>query len=678
MNRPSGIVVTVVTALVLAAQIGTAADPPGGKQRSPFRGRSGPSASKRPARAGGLVIPTEPVAKSELPAAVRRQRTESPMEVAPIDRARRAAVAERAAAIDALIDASLTEADRAAREPLDDALFVRRVHLALGGRIPTLAETVTFLGSKDPDKHTTLIDDLLESPDWVSQFYNTWAGTLRLVDHFHFVPQVEAFDPYCDWVKRAIAENRPYDEWVRELLTADGKIWTNPAVGYQLRDNTMPLPYVDHTVRVFLGTRVGCAECHDHPSEPWTRRIFYELAAFTAGTRTRPEFLASEAKTEANENWAKAMEEFNRRNSRIPAGQKPLDPVAGAFLNRHLFHVRLVPFDLKMPDGDTGATESVSPRVPWGEIPPNARSLDPRSQLASWVTDRTNRQFARTIANRLWKFCFGAGIVEPIDDFRDSNPPSNPPLLEHLADLIVELGFDQREFVRIVVSTAAWRNRAIDHDPQTGESHRFAAPLLRRMSAEQVWDSYLTLMCRDIWSYQRPAFESFAWIGDFDFADGPDFDSAYAMYERYVRLREDLRKDHFERCGYRGRLGLARASETPAPADSRHPVRLFGQGDRLAIDGGRSVATLPQILMLWKSDATEALLDDGSLIMETIAANDPGIAIEIMFLSVLSRRPRESDRTLIAPYLEKAPRRSDACRDILWSMLNTREFLFVQ
>lgn len=678
MRRHFALAVSLPLLLVAATLLVGAAEPTKNNPRGPFRGRPRPKTGAPSARHQGLLIPTELAAKSDLPDAVRRQRLTPPMEVAAIDRDRRPEVAEQAAAIDALIDRSLTAADTAAREPLDDALFVRRAYLALGGRIPTLAETVLFLASQDADKRTTLVDDLLESPDWVSHFYNAWAGTLRLVDSFHFVPHIEAFDPYSDWVKRAVMDNRPYDEWVREMLTADGKIWGNPAVGYQLRDNTMPLPYVDNTVRVFLGTRIGCAECHDHPSEPWTRRNFYELAAFTAGTRTLPNFVASETKTEANENWAEAMEEFKRRSSNVPPGGKRLDPVAGAFLNRHLFHVRNVPFELKMPDGEGGATETVTPRVPWGEIPETGRSPDPRSRLASWMTDRSNRQFARTIANRLWKFCFGIGLVEPIDDFRDSNPPAHPELLEHLADLMLALDFDQREFVRVVVSTAAWQHRAIFHDPADGDGYRFAAPVLRRMAAEQVWDSLLTLTCRDIWAYQRPTYESFSWIDDFDFAEGPQFDAAYALYERYVQMRADMTEDQHERCGYRNNLSLVRASEAPAPVDSLHPLRLFGQGDRLQIDGARSVATLPQILMLWKSDTMDALVDDGSLIMETIAANEPEMAIDIMFLATLSRRPRESDRALIGPMFQKAPRRLDVCKDVLWSLINTHEFLFVQ
>ncbi|NBX31065.1 DUF1549 domain-containing protein, partial [bacterium] len=172
------------------------------------------------------------------------------MHVAQIDRGTRKDVAAAAARIDALLQKYWKEHKVKGSEPLDDGQFVRRIYLELGGRIPTFDETVRFLDSKSASKRDDLIESLLESPDYVSHTYNFWADILRLCER----PQKELFfEPYLDWVKRSIAENKPYDAWVHEMLTADGKLWENPAVGFQLRDKGMPLPYVDNTVRVFLG-----------------------------------------------------------------------------------------------------------------------------------------------------------------------------------------------------------------------------------------------------------------------------------------------------------------------------------------------------------------------------------------------------------------------------------------
>ena len=149
---------------------------------------------------------------------------------------------------------------------------------------PELAE-VSEANFVVPEYHREdLIDKLLSSPDYVSNMYNFWADTLRLVERPQ--PNIVA-DPFLGYVKDSIRTNKKYDQWVYEMLTADGKTWENPAVGFQLRDDGMPLPYIDNTVRVFLGTQIGCAQCHDHPFDQWTQYQFYELAAFTAGTRTR-------------------------------------------------------------------------------------------------------------------------------------------------------------------------------------------------------------------------------------------------------------------------------------------------------------------------------------------------------------------------------------------------------
>jgi hypothetical protein len=248
----------------------------GAKPNATGSAKAARAANKMERRAGQQPI--------KLPSAVLTEPTGPVMEVATIDRSRRPQVAEAAGSIDRLLEQHWQKQGVAGSTPLNDAQFVRRIYLELAGRIPTFDETVRFLDSKSATKRANLIDDLLESPDSVSHTYNFWADILRLAER----PQKDVFfEPYLDWVKRSIAANRPYDQWVHEMLTADGKIWENPATGYQLRDKGMPLPYVDNTVRVFLGTQIGCAQCHDHPFDSWTQHQFYELAAFTSGTRMR-------------------------------------------------------------------------------------------------------------------------------------------------------------------------------------------------------------------------------------------------------------------------------------------------------------------------------------------------------------------------------------------------------
>ncbi len=626
-----------------------------------------------------------------LPAAVRDTPDGATLAVAPIDRTTRPAVGEAASRIDALLAARHTVDGVTPPPPLTDAQFLRRVSLELGGRIPTHDEAVAFLDSTAPDKRTALVDSLLESADWVSRFYNEWADTLRLTER----PQRNLWsEPYLDWVKRSIAANRPYDEWVHEMLTADGKLWENPAVGYQLRDQGMPLPYVDNTVRVFLGTQIGCAQCHDHPFDAWTQHQFYELAAFTAGTRSglggKPEkVLRKEMRKEALADTADATARNVRAlvaesRKRAKESGKKVDNSFLQFLQANGTNLNFRDRQLKLPHdyqyADAKPEDVVAPHVLWGEVPEEARGLDGRAQFAAWVTSRDNPRFARTIANRMWKLCFGVGLVEPIDDFRDDNPPSHPELLDHLAAEMIRLDFDLREFVRIVVATEAWQRRAIPFDTTTGETFTFAAPALRRQSAEQLWDSIITLVAHDPWAYERPTFEAFAAAVNLDLSGrNPGFAAAHAAFDRYEEAfsPRKTRARMLRRYGYKGQI-LARASELPTPLPLGHFLRQFGQGDRETIDGGRTVATVPQILAMFNGPITHAMLERGSMIVDELAEHDPGQVVDVIFLSVLSRLPDKEDRRLAVAEITTANDRPTGCGNLIWALLNTREFLFIQ
>jgi hypothetical protein len=635
--------------------------------------------------------PRKAAARFRLPAAVRDAPDGASFTVAPIDRTARDDVRAAAARIDALLTERHARDGVTAPPPLTDAQFLRRIHLDLGGRIPTHDEAVAFLASTDPDKRAALIDSLLESPDWVSRSYNVWADTLRLTER----PQKTIWsEPYLDWVKRSIAANRPYDQWVYEMLTADGKVWENPAVGYQLRDQGMPLPYVDNTVRVFLGTQIGCAQCHDHPFDAWTQHQFYELAAFTAGTRSgtggKPQKpvrkeMRKEARSDTTDATTKNVRALIAESrKRAQANGTKIDNAFTQFLQANGTIVNFRDRELKLPHdyqyADAEPEDPVSAKVLFGEVPEDALGLDSRAQFAAWLTSRDNPQFARTIANRLWKLCFGVGLVEPIDDFRPDNPPSHPELMDHLAAEILRLDFDLREFVRIVVSTETWQRRAIPWDPTTGEAFSFSAPALRRQSAEQLWDSILTLVAHDPWAYERPTGEAFAAAANLDLSGkNPGWEAAHAAFERYQDSQSPrkTRRQTMQTFGYQGQL-LARASELPTPLPLGHFLRQFGQGDRETIDGNRTVATVPQILAMFNGPITHAMLERGSMVVDELAEHDPKQAVDVIFLSVLSRLPDDEDRRLALDEIASADDISAGCGNVLWALLNTREFLFIQ
>ena len=630
----------------------------------------------------------------KLPAAVLAEPTGPVMEVATIDRGRRPQVAESAEAIDRLLETHWQEHGVAGSTPLNDAQFVRRIYLELAGRIPTFDETVQFLDSKSATKRADLIDDLLESPDYVSHTYNFWGDVLRLCER----PQNDAFfEPYLDWVKRSIAANRPYDEWVREMLTADGRISENPATGFQLRDKGMPLPYVDNTVRVFLGTQIGCAQCHDHPFDSWTQHQFYELAAFTSGTRSRLGGMPDKKDRPKTPEARRAVQEDRMANAEAirhvreivkeaqeRVREKKVDNGVRVFINANLTGINyhqaklLLPHDYKYDDDKPLA--AVSPKVLWGEIPAEATSKDQRAQFAAWLTARDNRQFARTIANRMWRKVMGLGIVEPHDDFREDNPPSNPALLEHLTDLMLALDFDMREFVRVLVSTSGYQRRAVLHDPTSPAPFRFTGPALKRMTAEQLWDSILTLIVHNEWAFQRPTAGAFAKVAAIDLTAA---DTSYADVEKAYDAFNDVygRKRYIgqlqKQYGFQGQV-LVRASELPAPLPLGHFLRQFGQSDRESIEGGRTVATVPQILSMFNGPITHSMLVPGSTIHDEVMSHEPKQAVDVIFLAILSHRPSAEDRKFAIQEIQSADTPQAGVGNLIWALLNTREFIFIQ
>ena len=608
----------------------------------------------------------------KLPESVLKPLSEPPFKVAPVERSTRAATLEAAGKIDALLEKGWKEHGVKNQPSIREDQFLRRVYLELGGRIPNFDEASKFLTSRSKDKRTELIDSLLESPDYVSHFYNYWADVLRLCER----PQNNiVLDPYLAYIKEKIAENKPYDKWVHEMLTADGKIWENPAVGFQMRDDGMPLPYIDNTVRVFLGKQIGCAQCHDHPFDSWTQRQFYELAAFTTGTRTRlngtdPEF-----------------KKGNPVNQLIKeAREKTTDgKVSGAFqqlVRANQYAVRSNKRELKLPHdyaySDAKPNDVVKPKVLWGAVPSSAAKADRREQFAAWVVSRDDRQFARNIANRMWKKMMGLGIVEPVDDFKPDNKPSNPELLEHLTDEVLRLNFDIRELVRIIANTQTYQKLAMVHDPSSAEPYHFAAPVLHRMTAEQLWDSLLTLVAYNPWAYQRPTAKEMAAVVNLDLSKAKlaDAEKTAANFESTYFLPK-YNRDLQKLCGYKGQL-LVRASEIPTPVPLGHFLRQFGQSDRETIEGGRTVGTVPQILAMFNGPITHILLEPGSVIYDDVMKAGNINGVDIVYLSILSHKPSAFDRDVAVKEIKTADTMGQGFGNLIWALLNTREFIFIQ
>ncbi|WP_436715998.1 DUF1549 and DUF1553 domain-containing protein [Roseiconus lacunae] len=609
--------------------------------------------------------------KIRLPESVRSAPSHL-MDVEPADRSRRTDLEYAASELDHMVEKELADKGIDPNPIASDEVFLRRVYLDVAGRIPTLKETSAFLESSDPDKRVELIDELLSSPDWVSHSYNFWADTLRLVERPQ--PNIIA-EPYLAYIKDSIRTNKSYDKWVYEMLTAEGKVWENPAVGYQLRDDGMPLPYVDNTVRVFLGTQIGCAQCHDHPFDNWTQYQFYELAAFTTGTRTRirkgdPGF---EKTNPANKLISDARQRYDK--GRVP----------GAFqrmLRANTYRVSEVNAEMRLPHDyayDNAKPKSiVKPAVLWGEIPSKSKNATRRHQFAAWLTSPDNEQFRHTVVNRFWKRFLGVGFVEPVDDFIEDSPRSCEDAMEFLGDQLVRSGFDLKDLTRIILYSRTYQREATDYSLTSGEQYFFPGPVIRRMSAEQVWDSMLTLAVRNPMPFQRPT------VGEIK--NAVDVDFASLTFEDAKSQSEAFQKSYFlptykrglNKHSYQGNV-LCRASELPSPQNADHFLRQFGQGDRETIDGSDVEATVPQILAMFNGPITHVMLEPGSAIVdEVLTIEQARDRVEAIFMSVLSRRPSPRDRIAAARELSKTANDAVGYGNIVWALLNTREFLFIQ
>lgn len=593
--------------------------------------------------------------------------------VTPVDASRLNHVRDLAGQIDRLLEEGYRRQGVSPNASLSDSLFARRAYLELGGRIPRLQEVGDIVQSKDPARREQLIDQLLGSHDYVSHMFNYWADILRLKDNPINGNQIA--QPYHEWIKDSIRTNKPYDKWVHEMLTAEGRIWENPAVGFIMRDSNMELDAVDNMVQVFLGTQIGCAQCHDHPFDKWTQKEYYELAAYWYGTRTRSNVGDKKLYTRGNP------------LARLRNELKAMDPSAngnGTFarvINANLFEVWDQNRPLKLPHDyqyENGKPHQVvSMRPLFGEAGKPSAGQTPRDVLADWMTSSENPRFAKNIANRMWKKAFGVALIEPFDDLNDDRVASSPEILELLTAELIRNNFDIRELQRVIYNTKAWQREATHYDVDLMEPYYFPGPILQRMTAEQIWDSLLTLAVYHAESFTRPSMDGLASVLDMDLDTVTvskvqqvlkDFDEKYSAGAERRIIRE--------RNYYKG-LTLARASEQPSPLPPEHFLRQFGQSDReLIATSGRS-GSVSQVLTMFNGDITHIMLERGSVIYDSVMqAPTTTSRIDVIFYSILSRPPRGNEREVAEREIKAAG--AAGFGNVIWALINTKEFLFIQ
>ncbi len=325
----------------------------------------------------------------------------------------------------------------------DDATFLRRVTLDITGCLPTEEETAKFLAGSDPDKRDKLVDALLRSPDYADFFASKWSAVLknRRDDQTRDIVSNFAFH---SWIRDSLLANKPYDQLVRELLAATGTIIGNPPVAWYKRVKETKQQLED-VAQLFLGVRMQCAQCHHHPFERWSQDDYYAMAAF-----------------------------FSQ------VGRKPTSTQGEDFI----FHKRGIAVANNMKTG-----LPLKPAALGDVIPPIAADEDPRLKLADWMSSKNNPFFAKALVNRYWKHFFQRGLIEPEDDIRDTNPPTNPELLAALEKHFIASKFDLKELVRVIAQSRAYQLSSIPNEYNLADRQSYSRYYPRRLQAEVLLDA---------------------------------------------------------------------------------------------------------------------------------------------------------------------------------------------
>lgn len=365
--------------------------------------------------------------------------------------------------VDKAIFARLKEVGMPPSALCDDATFLRRVTLDLAGRLPTSEESTTFLADTAADKRARRIDFLLESGEYADTFANYWNFALRnrRVNNSETrdLAHLDGNFVFHAWIRESLYKNKPYDRFVRELLTATGQSADCPPVIWYRQVSTQ-IQQIEDTAQLFLGVRIQCAQCHHHPYEQWTQRDYYSLGAF-----------------------------FSQMDRRESPSRK----------DDYVISLKRIPAE--SPHKKTG--EKLKPAAIGASIPEISPEDDARTALADWMADKANPFFAKSLVNRYWKILFNRGLVDPEDDMRETNPPSHPELLDALARDFIEGGYDLKRLLRTMTNSSAYQLDSTPNAHNGEDTQYFSRYYSRRLSAEVYMDAINQVTgSTDSWSNQ--------------------------------------------------------------------------------------------------------------------------------------------------------------------------------
>lgn len=637
--------------------------------------------------------------------------------------------------IDEMLEKDLKAKEVKPLPSISDETFLRRSYVTVVGRIPTAQEAATFLDSKDGEKRTKLIESLVNSPGYDSSAFNYFADLLRVqTGHEQYGLGWHV------WLRKSLNEDKPWDKIVAEMLSADGHAVKNPAVGYYLRDRGMVLDNVSNTVQVFLGHQIGCAQCHDHPFDKWTQMEYYELASFSGGIRYDSQ--------EARDAMGKVVAQYKKTHPEMARATKSKDKRARANAQRNIARkatgeVRYVfrdfrkneiveneaqnlklPDDYKYDDADPG--EVIDPATLFGPKVKNVKPEDRRKAFAQWVTSPENPYFTKVIANRLWDRTFGHGLVDPIDDWNSKSIGSHPEVLTYLEKVMKGVNYRTRDFERILYHTKLFQREVAATEATPGTDYYFAGPQLRRLAAEELYDSFTVLAfgntddnintgLEEKWdSYKSGILDLLGSDARKLLQVGREAQAAEEARREYQRKTREVQMalTKARKAGnrkeatrlesrisaikreartkansmtsmvmnrYPGRSARAslnmRASEHPTPFRGDHLVRQFGGSDRNTPEAAHTQASVPQALTLLNGQVANSAENRKSKVFEALAEiTSPEMRLEYLFLAFYASRPTAEEKAELLPLASDA----DDLFTLARAMLTSKRFLFVQ
>ncbi len=468
-----------------------------------------------------------------------------------------------------------------------DYEFVRRAYLDSIGRLPTIAESKEFLASKAADKRAKLVEHLLVQPEFADFWTLKWADVLR---SSRKSIQLKGSHAFHEWLRGRIAENVPVDVMVKELLTANGNTFNNPPANYY-RIAKDPLGLAESTAQLFMGVRMQCAKCHNHPFERWTQDDYYGFAAWFARVKQKPE-----------------------------PGGKPNTPNSAEVV----YSVR---------DGEVTQPRSgkvMKPRyisVGEADVKPGQ---DRREALAEWLASPGNPFFAKSVTNRVWFHLMGKGIVDPVDDFRDSNPSSNDELLDALAKDFANKKFDLKHLVRTIMNSRTYQLSAVPNETNKDDAKYFSHAVTKLLTAEQLLDA----LC-----------------------------DVTAVPEKFAGLPAGTRAIQL------------------VDGEVNHPfLKAFGQPAReLACECEReSDGNLGQALQLINGPTVnEKVRNAANRLGGLLSAKKTEMEIlDEIYYAALARPAFDDEKKVALAHIAKGADKRKAWEDVLWAVINTREFLF--